>query len=496
MKIRLRTLLTIVVLDALAQVSGQARAFTFTPGDLVIDTVSGTTLDSASTITLQQFNLGPAGTSITPSGTLALPQTTNGANSPVSGEYGSASEGIMQQSANGQFLTVVGYGVNATTFNTAPSTAYGNAALGQTTSLTAANQTGTPVTTVPRVVALIGANGSVDTSTALTGVFNTNNPRSAATVDGTSFYVSGQGASKTDPTQGVFLATRGATTATPIDNSTDTRVVSIFNNGSGNTLYVSRDQNPSGSGGQNFTNVSSLANSTGGLPASAAGLVTTHIIPPASPLSNGGNNGSINLTAGTANGVNNARIGNFVYLSPEQYFYANSTTLYVADSGQPKNGNADKAALGEGGLQKWSFVSGSWVLDYDLVAGLNLVNNANSNPSTPTAPGVTGLFGLTGQVLNGQVELFATSYGLNELSPSFLYEIKDTLSNTSIGQTSGESFAVLDSADSGTLIRGVAFAPVDAVPEPSTWAMIILGFIGIGAMTYRRSGKYSSLAAA
>ncbi|MDW4809893.1 hypothetical protein NQ359_23695, partial [Escherichia coli] len=92
-----------------------------------------------------------------------------------------------------------------------------------TTSLTAAQQTGTPVTTVARVIALIGANGSVDTTTALTGVFNQNNPRSVATVDGSSFYVSGQGASKTDPTQGVFLASRGATTATAIDNSTDTR---------------------------------------------------------------------------------------------------------------------------------------------------------------------------------------------------------------------------------------------------------------------------------
>jgi hypothetical protein len=107
-------------------------------------------------------------------------------------------------------------------FNNAPLSTYGTAALGQTTSLTAANQMGTVYTTVPRVVALIGANGSVDTSTALTGVFNTNNPRSAATVNGSSFYVSGQGASKTDPTQGVFLASLGATTATPIDNTTDT----------------------------------------------------------------------------------------------------------------------------------------------------------------------------------------------------------------------------------------------------------------------------------
>ena len=103
-------------------------------------------------------------------------------------------------------------------------------------------QTGTIYTTVPRVVALIGANGSVDTTTALTGVFNTNNPRSAVTVDGSSFYISGQGASKTDSTQGVFYALKGATTATPIDNSTDTRAVEISSVLTGtNTLYVSRD---------------------------------------------------------------------------------------------------------------------------------------------------------------------------------------------------------------------------------------------------------------
>ena len=448
----------------------------FTAGDLVIDTVSGTTLDSASAITLQEFSLGNADRSANSVGTFALPQTATGADWAISGEYGSASEGFLQQSVNGKYLTLMGYGVSAATFNSAPSATYGTTALGQTSSLT-----GGSVTTVPRVVALIGGNGSVDTSTALTGVFNTNNPRSAVTVDGSSFYVSGQGASKTDPTQGVFYAKRGATTATSIDNSTDTRAVSIYNGG----LYVSRDYNPPGSGAQNFTNISLLAGPGGNLPTSSAGLTETHIIPPASPLSSGGNNGSINLTKGTANGVNNSRIGNFVYLSPEQSFFANSTTLYVTDSGQPKNGNANKAALGEGGLQKWSLVNGTWTLDYDLVAGLDLVNNASANANTPTAPGVTGLFGLTGEVVNGEVELFATSYGLNELSPSYLYEITDNLSDTTIGQASGESFSTLYAAASGTDIRGVAFAP--AVPEPSTWALALLGFGALGFAGYRRT---------
>jgi Laminin B (Domain IV)/PEP-CTERM motif len=37
-------------------------------------------------------------------------------------------------------------------------------------------------------------------------------------------------------------------------------------------------------------------------------------------------------------------------------------------------------------------------------------------------------------------------------------------------------------------------AAVGAVPEPSTWAMMILGFVGVGAMTYRRR-KSAMLAA-
>jgi len=451
-----RAVLVLPMLPIGAGVSTNVWADGLTPGDLVISTVTGSSLDAASAITLFQFVLTANGTTATPAGSLTLPQTSSGANQAISGEYGSASEGFLTQSVNQQYLTIMGYGVNASTFNSAPVATYGTAALGQTTSLT-----GQSVTTVPRVVALIGADGSVNTTTALTGVFNTNNPRSAVAVDGSAFYVSGQGASKTDTTQGVFYAPFGATTATAIDNSTDTRALAISNTLTGtNTLYASRDYNPPGSGAQNNTNVGSLTGPGGSLPTSSSGVVNTHIVPPASPLSSGGNNGSINLTSDLANGVNNSRIGSFVYLSPQQYFFASPTVLYVADSGQPKNGNANKAALGEGGLQKWVLTNDVWKLDYDLAAGLNLVNNANANSNTPTAPGVTGLFGLTGMVVGDQVELFATSYGLNELSPSFLYEITDNLNFTMGSQASGESFVTLYSAPSDVSIRGAAFAPV------------------------------------
>ena len=41
----------------------------------------------------------------------------------------------------------------------------------------------------------------------------------------------------------------------------------------------------------------------------------------------------------------------------------------------------------------------------------------------------------------------------------------------------------------------ITFAAIAAVPEPSTWAMMILGFAGVGFMTYRRRNQSAALAA-
>ena len=488
----------------------------FTAGNIVISTYSGSTLDAASAITLKEFSLGAGNTSASYAGSLTLAQTNSGNNSAISGEYGTASEGLLQQTANGQYLTMMGYGVNANTFNSYISggisaSPYGATALGQTTSLTAAGQIAAnpaaPVyTTVSRVVALVGADASVDTSTALTGVFNTNNPRSVASVDGSSFYVSGQASSKTDPTQGVFYTTLGSSTATAIDTSTDTRSVEIINNGNGNQLYVSRDYNPPGTASATnpqIANVDKLTTASGTLPTSAAGTTET-IITPGSASVAGGNQASIDLPANHSldNGVNNVansgtgatnRDGSFVYLSPEQFFMASSTVMYVADSGQPKNGNVNKAAEGEGGLQRWDLntTTGIWSLSYDLVAGLHLVNNDLANAATPTANGVTGLLGLTGEVIGNQVYLFATSYGLNELSQSYLYEITDNLNNKSItdANAANETFTTLYTAANGEAIRGIAFAPtapLASVPLPPSLLMMLTG-LGLTGILGRRS---------
>ena len=397
----------------------------FTQGDLVISISgdgdgSGTYGDNqASPITLEE--LTPEGVVV---GQMVLPQTTTVVDGTteyaISGEYGSSSEGSLSLSADGQSLVIAGYGITATTFNSGGAAVYGTTALAQSTSVK-----GGPDTAIARVIADISYNGTVDTSTALYNVDNLNNPRSVATVNGTSFYLSGQG-TKGDTTQGVQYAQDGASSATIVDDSTDTRTVEIVNG----VLYVSRDSTQ-GTGG-----TSSIA-SYGSLPTGTA---------TATPLS--GINGTLTLTATQENTVNSSAVGTTIHLSPENYFFANATTLYVADGGDPKEGG-----LGDGGLQKWVLANGTWTLQYTLSAGLGLVADTGTS-------GTTGLIGLTGEVVGDSVELFATNATLGDTDQTYLYGITDALASTT---GAGESFTTLVTAAPDSNIRGIAFAPSEAV---------------------------------
>jgi hypothetical protein len=439
----------------------------FAPGNLVVyvsgNGVQGATSGSyadnqASPLSLFQFS--PTGTSsATYVNSLVLPQTKVGSNYAISAEYGSSSEGALQLSGNGRYLTVMGYGIAATTFNNSPGTYSINAAntaLAQTGSI----QNATTYTPVPRVVALIDADGNVDTTTALFNIFNGNNPRSAYTADGSAIYVSGQG-NYPDNTGGVFYAQRGATTATSItgndatsNNSQDTRIVQIYNG----RLYVSSD---SKSGNNNRDFIGTLG-AAGSLPTSVANSGSG----PTQLAGTGTNAGRITAGSNT-NGI--VASGTTLNLSPESYFFANPSTLYIADTGSPKN-DSGSSHLGNGGLQKWvnsrADGTGTWTLEYTIAAGLNLVhNNATS--------GSTGLYGLAGKVVGNQVMLYATNYTIQDLDQTYLYGITDALNAVTAGT---ESFTQLAAAPADSKFKGVSFAPT---PEPSSFALIALGVTGL-----------------
>lgn len=466
-----------------------AQSLTFTPGDLVVSVEgdgsnTGSYSDNqAAPITLFQFSLNGTNSPATPAGTLELPNSASDPGS-ISGEYGSSSEGQLQLSGNGQYLTIMGYGIDAGTYNSNASIYSTNctptpacqSALAQSTSLSSAPNY------IPRVVALISANGSVDTSTRLTNVFNGNNPRSAYTANGTSFYVSGQGTSG-DTTGGVFYTTLGSSTATPITGADagsgayqDTRVVTVYNN----QLYVSVD---SKSGSTNRDYLGTLG-SAGSLPTSLANSGNGPTELPG--FGNTGGTGKISITSGANGDGNGLNAGTAINLSPEDYFFANSTTLYVADSGDPKNNSncgSCTTSVGDGGLQKWTYNGSSWTLDYTLASGLGLVSNNNGT----TLHGTSGLEGLTGEVVGNNVELFATSYTLGDTDPSALYGITDSLTASTASAASGETFTTLASAPAGSdyNFKGVAFAPV---PLPPSLGMLLagLGVLALGAATGRR----------
>src|ERR1700733_12179797 len=153
-------LIAVSVLALAAALPAQAQ-LTFTPGDLVVSvegdgSSTGSYGDNqAAPLTLDQFSV--TGTSsAAAAGSLELPQTTVGNQYAISGEYGSSSEGTLQLSGNGRYLTIMGYGINAAAYNSDPSiystactpTPACQSALGQSTSLSSASHY------VPRVVAL------------------------------------------------------------------------------------------------------------------------------------------------------------------------------------------------------------------------------------------------------------------------------------------------------------------------------------------------------
>jgi hypothetical protein len=52
----------------------------------------------------------------------------------------------------------------------------------------------------------------------------------------------------------------------------------------------------------------------------------------------------------------------------------------------------------------------------------------------------------------------------------------------------------IEAQDEG-LVTGFAYSPASAVPEPSTWAMMLIGFAGLGYAAYRRQRKNAALVA-
>src|SRR5262249_16523771 len=188
--------------------------------------------------------------------------------------------------------------------------------------------------------------GAIDTTTVLTNAYSGDSIRSAATVDGSRFWVSGT-SRVSNPganTGGVYLIDHGATTGTRLSTTlNDTRNIAIIN-------------------GQLF--VSSIATGAVGVNKVGTGVPTT----PGQPITS-----FVDTTSGPGT-------------TPLSFVVFDLDNNGVPDRVYV----ADDRTNGSGGLQKWTSTDGTnWTLGATL--------------------GGTGVRGLTGGVINGNPVLYATT---------------------------------------------------------------------------------------
>jgi len=314
-----------------------------------------------------------------------------------------------------------------------------------------------------RAVVQVGANGAIQVTP--TNAYSGNNGRAAILSNGL-YYMAGNDnngtgtpanitsstgieiatpgqALTTVPTQvGSFSITQLTNPATGQPYAADKagkdnnfRGLTIFNN----TLYATK-----GSGGNGVDTVYQIG-PAGTLPTLATAATTPITILPGFP---------------TAPATN----ADATYNYPFGIWFANATTLYVADEGDGKA--ADAAGSKNAGLQKWTFANGTWTMLYVMQNGLNLGQQYSLN-NYPAAlnPATDGLRNLTGRVNgDGTVTLWAvtstvSANGDQGADPNELVAITDTLANTSPTVAAGEKFTVLVAPTAGTVLRGVSLAP-------------------------------------
>ncbi|HZW79389.1 MAG TPA: hypothetical protein VFF50_02855 [Candidatus Deferrimicrobiaceae bacterium] len=165
---------------------------------------------------------------------------------------------------------------------------------------------------------------------------------------------------------------------------------------------------------------------------------------------------------------------------PFGIWFANATTLYVADEGDGYTGGTDlythAAAQTNAGLEKWVFDSATqqWTLAYTLQNGLHLgvpytvpgfPTGTNAATGLPWSPATDGLRNLIGAVDPwGNVTIWAitstiSGNGDTGADPDRLVVIVDSLNNIEPTGAAREQFYTLQTAGFGEVLRGVSFTP-------------------------------------
>jgi hypothetical protein len=283
--------------------------------------------------------------------------------------------------------------------------------------------------TAANVVAAAGAQIAVPSGVALTDPQPNQNPGPPEEIGNFSV-------TQTNPITGQPYATK----ADKAGKDNNFRGLTIF----GNTMYISK-----GSGSNGIDTVYQVDTS---------GILPNLATAPTAPITVLPGFNAIPEKTSTTTG------------NPFGLFFANPTTLYVADEGDGTPADAATSTLA--GLQKWSLVNGAWQLDYVLRNGLNLgvqysVPNYPSNlyPATDGLRNITGVANPNGTVTIWAVTSTVSANGDQGADPNLLVTITDNLAATTL--PANERFSLVRAANSGEVLRGISLTPFSNLTVPT-----------------------------
>jgi len=172
---------------------------------------------------------------------------------------------------------------------------------------------------------------------------------------------------------------------------------------------------------------------------------------------------------------------------PFGLWFANATTLFVADEGDGQAKGTPGKDTSNAGLDEYTFVGGKW--NETAVFQKGLLDQAGYSDGLPWTVNTDGLRNLTGEVnANGTYTLFATTSSVSDESTHDQGADPNELVSITVGATStpdDTSFTVLETAGYGERLGGVALAPV---PEPANVALLFSGLGLLGFCARRRRG--------